>query len=205
MLTSVLTMACSEPIDALDEGGDRRRSRRPGSSSPETSHSDAMMTSEPTRSDSTIAMSGSGQDPPSARSQPRVSCGASRRSPARRPRARRPPVAISRPTSFLSAVRPSRIATISPRYMTAIRSDSSRISSSSADTSRIAVPASRLAIAWRWMNSMLPTSRPRVGWSRTSRRRSRSNSRATTTFCWLPPDSVPAFDVGRRRADVEAP
>ena len=32
--------------------------------------------------------------------------------------------------------------------MTAIRSDSSRTSSSSADTSRIAVPASRLAIAW---------------------------------------------------------
>ena len=27
-------------------------------------------------------------------------------------------------------------------------------------------PASRLAMTWRWMNSMLPTSRPRVGWSR---------------------------------------
>ena len=49
--------------------------------------------------------------------------------------------------------------------MTAIRSDSSRTSSSSAETSRMAVPASRLAIVWRWMNSMLPTSRPRVGWS----------------------------------------
>ena len=58
----------------------------------------------------------------------------------------RPPVAISRPTSFLSAVRPSTMATSSPRYMTAIRSDSSSTSSSSADTSRTAVPASRLAI-----------------------------------------------------------
>ena len=58
--------------------------------------------------------------------------------------------------------------TIRPRYMTAIRSDSSRTSSSSAETSRTAVPASRFAIAWRWMNSMLPTSRPRVGWSRMS-------------------------------------
>ena len=49
---------------------------------------------------------------------------------------------------------------------------------------------------------MLPTSRPRVGWSRTSRRRSPSNSRATTIFCWLPPDSVPARTVRRRRPDV---
>ena len=49
---------------------------------------------------------------------------------------------------------------------------------------------------------MLPTSRPRVGWSSTSSLRSRSNSRATTTFCWLPPDSVPARTSRRRRADV---
>ena len=60
--------------------------------------------------------------------------------------ASRPPVAISSPTSFLSAVRPSTIATSRPRYMTAIRSDSSRTSSSSAETSSIAVPASRFAI-----------------------------------------------------------
>ena len=103
------------------------------------------------------------------------------------------PSAISRPILFaVRASAPSRIATMRPRYMTPIRSDSSSTSSSSAETSSIAVPASRLAIAWRWMNSMLPTSRPRVGWSRTSRRRSPSSSRATTTFCWLPPESVPA-------------
>ena len=63
-------------------------------------------------------------------------------------------------------------------------------------------PASRFAIACRWMNSMLPTSRPRVGWSRTSSLRSRPNSRATTTFCWLPPESVRGRDGRRRRADV---
>ena len=103
---------------------------------------------------------------------------------------RRSPSA-ARPRSCRPSGRP-RTATIRPRYMTAIRSDSSSTSSSSAETSRIAVPASRFAIAWRWMNSMLPTSRPRVGWSRTSSLRSRPNSRATTTFCWLPPDSVPA-------------
>ena len=42
---------------------------------------------------------------------------------------------------------------------------------------------SRFATIWRWMNSMLPTSRPRVGWSRMSVLRSRLNSRATTAFC----------------------
>src|SRR5436190_1221715 len=77
--------------------------------------------------------------------------------------------------------------------MTAIRSDSSRTSSSSAEISSTAVPASRLATTCRWMNSMLPTSRPRVGWSSTSSLRSRANSRAMTTFCWFPPDSVPAL------------
>ena len=69
-------------------------------------------------------------------------------------------------------------------------------SSSSADTSRIAALPSRFEITWRWMNSMLPTSRPRVGWSRMSAVRSRLNSRATIAFCWLPPDSVPAVTVG---------
>src|SRR3954452_6705028 len=101
-----------------------------------------------------------------------------------------PPVAISRPTAFLSAVGPSTTATIRPPYMTPIRSDSSSTSSSSAETSSTAVPASRFAITWRWMNSMLPTSRPRVGWSRIRSWSSRSNSRATTTFCWLPPDRL---------------
>ncbi len=52
----------------------------------------------------------------------------------------RRPVAISRPISSRSAVGPSTTATISPRYMTATRSDSSRTSSSSAETSRIAAP-----------------------------------------------------------------
>ena len=61
------------------------------------------------------------------------------------------------------------------------------------DRAGSAVPASRLATTCLWMNSMLPTSRPRVGWSRTSSLRSRANSRAMTTFCWLPPDSVPAL------------
>src|SRR6185312_12500414 len=43
--------------------------------------------------------------------------------------AARPPVAISRPASSRFAVRPSRNATISPRYITPIRSETSRTSS----------------------------------------------------------------------------
>ena len=37
---------------------------------------------------------------------------------------------------------------------------------------------------------MEPTSSPRVGWATTSRRSGRLSSRASTTFCWLPPESV---------------
>src|SRR6185503_16367467 len=86
------------------------------------------------------------------------------------------PVAMIRPTRSFSAVSASRIATRRPRYMTPIRSDNSMISSSSAETSRTAVPASRLATICLWMNSMEPTSIPRVGWSATSSLSSRLNS-----------------------------
>ena len=44
----------------------------------------------------------------------------------------------------------------------------------------------------RWMYSIEPTSRPRVGWLAISSLIGRENSRATMTFCWLPPESVPA-------------
>ena len=110
------------------------------------------------------AASRAASTPVAARSM-RASCRRPR--PCRRCASRRRSPSAGRPRSC----RPSghrRSATIWPRYITAIRSDSSRTSSSSAETSSIAVPASRFAIAWRWMNSMLPTSRPRVGWSRTS-------------------------------------
>ena len=40
-----------------------------------------------------------------------------------------------------------------------------------------------------WMNSIEPTSTPRVGCDAISTLSGRENSRATTTFCWLPPDS----------------
>ena len=52
--------------------------------------------------------------------------------------------------------------------MTPIRSDSSRPRRARPTRAGPPLPASRFAMTWRWMNSMLPTSRPRVGWSRTS-------------------------------------
>ena len=52
-----------------------------------------------------------------------------------------------------------------------------------------AVPRSRSAMIRLWMNSIEPTSTPRVGCEAISTLSGRENSRATTTFCWLPPES----------------
>jgi hypothetical protein len=79
-----------------------------------------------------------------------------------------------------------------PWNITATRSARARTSSSSEDTSTTAVPSSRLTTICLWMYSIDPTSTPRVGWEATSTSIGRSNSRATTTFCWLPPDREPA-------------
>ena len=46
------------------------------------------------------------------------------------------------------------------------------------------------------MYSIEPTSSPRVGWEATSSLIGRENSRATITFCWLPPESVPTSTSG---------
>ena len=58
------------------------------------------------------------------------------------------------------------------------------------ETISTAVPRSRSATMRRWMNSIDPTSTPRVGWEAMNSVRGRPSSRAITTFCWLPPDSV---------------
>jgi hypothetical protein len=44
----------------------------------------------------------------------------------------------------------------------------------------------------RWMNSIAPISTPRVGWPTSSSTGSRSISRASTSFCWLPPEKFRA-------------
>ena len=90
-----------------------------------------------------------------------------------------------------------------PSYMTRIRSESESTSSSSSETSRTARPSSRSSTRRRWTNSIAPTSRPRVGCAAISTLGSRSISRATTTFCWLPPESAPAVRLRAAAADVE--
>ena len=85
-----------------------------------------------------------------------------------------------------------------PSNMTRMRSASARISSSSTETSRIALPASRISIRRRWMNSMAPMSTPRVGWPTSSRSGSCSISRASTIFCWLPPEKAAVRRAGLR-------
>src|SRR5690606_30984077 len=97
---------------------------------------------------------------------------------------------ISRPSSVSSALAGSASPTIWPSNITRMRSASERISSSSTETSRIALPASRILMIWLWMNSMAPISTPRVGWPTISTSGSRSISRARTIFCWLPPEKL---------------
>ena len=78
-----------------------------------------------------------------------------------------------------------------PSNMTRTRSERARISLSSAETRSTARPLSRSATSRSWMNSVAPMSRPRVGCSAISTGASCDSSRATTTFCRLPPESVP--------------
>ena len=80
-------------------------------------------------------------------------------------------------------------ATIRPRYITATRSANAITSSNSLETSSTAVPISRSCMIRPWMNSIEPTSTPRVGWAATKSFNGRDISRATITFCWLPPES----------------
>ena len=79
-----------------------------------------------------------------------------------RPLACAPPV-IASPSSSSRRRRRAYSPTTVPSYMTRMRSESERISSSSSETSRIARPSSRSATRRRWTYSIAPTSRPRVG------------------------------------------
>ena len=52
------------------------------------------------------------------------------------------------------------------------------------------------------MNSMAPMSTPRVGWPTSSSSGSRSISRASTIFCWLPPEKLDGLEPRRVRPHV---
>ena len=85
-----------------------------------------------------------------------------------------------------------------PAFITITRSASARISSSSDDTTSTAPPASRIARSRPWMNSMAPMSTPRVGWPTSSTLGCGSASRASTSFCWLPPLNLDERSAGLR-------
>src|SRR6185436_6755525 len=103
----------------------------------------------------------------------------------------RPPV-ISRPISSCVARDGSTSPATRPLCRTSRRSASAVTSSSSADTSSTAQPASRSATIFRWMNSMAPISTPRVGCEISRSTGGSPNSRPMISFCWLPPDSARA-------------
>ena len=65
-------------------------------------------------------------------------------------------------------------------------------SSSSAEMNITDRPLSASSPTRFWTWTFAPTSIPRVGSSSTRARGDRASRRASSTFCWLPPDSVPA-------------
>ena len=69
-----------------------------------------------------------------------------------------------------------------------MRSDTSRISSTSLDNTTAAPPARASAVSRSPMPRRAPMSTPRNGSSSTASRGSADSQRPTTTFCWLPPE-----------------
>ena len=95
---------------------------------------------------------------------------------------------IIRPSLCSSASARSSSPVFLPPYMTMIRSLSSMTSSRSAEMSSTALPASRISMSILRMYSDAPMSTPRVGWQAMMTRGFLESSRATTTFCMLPPE-----------------
>ena len=65
------------------------------------------------------------------------------------------------------------------------------------------MPSSASAATRRWISALAPTSMPRVGSSSSSSLGAVSSQRASSTFCWLPPESVADDRLGIGWADVE--
>ncbi|MPM17106.1 hypothetical protein SDC9_63491 [bioreactor metagenome] len=57
----------------------------------------------------------------------------------------------------------------------------------------MALPFARSAMIRFLMYSIAPTSNPRVGWATTRTFGERDISLATMTFCWFPPERLPAL------------
>ena len=92
--------------------------------------------------------------------------------------------AVASARSISAVMRPSRT--------TMTRSAMPSTSGSSLEIIRIAMPCPASSLSRRCTSALVPTSMPRVGSSTMSRLGSVASHLASTTFCWLPPLSVPA-------------
>src|SRR5690606_24011430 len=99
------------------------------------------------------------------------------------------PAAAARTSAWLAPRANSR--TTCPFRTTSTRSASCSTSGRSVEMTRTALPPSASSRTSRWISSFAPTSTPCVGSSSTSTRGARTSWRASTTFCWLPPESAP--------------
>ena len=104
--------------------------------------------------------------------------------------------------SWVASAR-SRIPTIVPPCITAIRSLMPRISGSSDEIIRMASPRPASSLMSRWISALAPTSTPCVGSSRMQQGRFAASQRASATFCWFPPERLPTRVSQRRRLDPE--
>ena len=73
-----------------------------------------------------------------------------------------------------------------------------RISGSSEEIIRTASPCAASSLISRWISALAPTSMPRVGSSMISSRGLVASHLPSTTFCWLPPESLPTICSGPR-------
>ncbi|CAN4012294.1 DUF2007 domain-containing protein, partial [Dysosmobacter welbionis] len=75
--------------------------------------------------------------------------------------------AMARLISSMGGFLPENTPMICPSNITTMRSETSRISSKSAEISNTPQPLSRASIMVSWTKRVAPISRPRVGWTAT--------------------------------------
>ena len=81
--------------------------------------------------------------------------------------------------------------------MTSTRSAMPSTSGSSLEIISTATPWPASSLISRWTSAFVPTSMPRVGSSTISSFGPVASHLPSTTFCWLPPDSVPTLSLSR--------
>lgn len=86
--------------------------------------------------------------------------------------------------------------TMRPSFTTRTRSARLSTSGTSLETSRTPMSESARARTSAYNSARAPTSTPRVGSSSSSSRQPLRNQRASTAFCWLPPESVRTGRLG---------